>query len=180
MRSWGKLRKFRQHYVESIYILRPQGNCVNSVSITSTQYIEAWMKLRKFCLNILRHKGNCAHRNFLQVSMYCFDVMLTGGIFKSDAMEDIFKSNLIQISLWFVTKYPVDNKTALVSVINWRQAISWTKDDRILSHTWAPPGLRESMKQCTGLNHNSQTEFRQTAFLGTDCVSNPIPNVLYM
>ena len=37
----------------------------------------------------------------------------------------------IQISLKFVAKSPIGNKPALVEVMDWRQAITWTNDNPV-------------------------------------------------
>ena len=44
-------------------------------------------------------------------------------------------SNFVKISQEFVPKGPVDEKSALVQVMAWCQAITWTNDDAVLWYT---------------------------------------------
>ena len=63
-------------------------------------------------------------------------------------VDDIFESILlnendkipIQISLKIVPRSPIDNKSALVRVMNRRQAITWTNDDPVHWRIYAALG----------------------------------------
>ena len=65
--------------------------------------------------------------------------------------DDIFKCNflngnvwiLIEISLKFVLKGPINNITALVQIMARRRAIIWTNDDPVQPRIYASLGLNE-------------------------------------
>ena len=62
--------------------------------------------------------------------------------------DDNFECNLlnendrmpIQISLKFVPRSPIDNKPALVQLMAWRQAITWTNADPVYWRIYAALG----------------------------------------
>ena len=47
---------------------------------------------------------------------------------------------LIQIALKFVSKGPIDDMSALVQAMAWRQAITWTKADPVQWRIYAALG----------------------------------------
>ena len=86
--------------------------------------------------------GNCAYGKFNSSPPRQNGCHFLADIFKSILLNKNIKIS-IQFSLKFNPKGLIDNKSALVQVMAWHQAISWTNADPVHQRMYAALGVDE-------------------------------------